>query len=338
MKWTSSHCFAAAPDEEIAALVRAQRRCEVGGARDQHGAVRQAAADDARHRGVIVVGPEVSRYRSTIDGLSIVYELLSDSLVLKQTLSGKRRVLYELKECMDNPDRGTLLVYDVTDIGVLQHWATFKRCSNGTPLFTLFSARGEPSDPFEVFVADLIAAIKRQRVASPRSPETGITPAASRRDGPGFGMQGMRALLRTGEWGDSVFGHGAWSCVCHLWSDRLLLQRTHGAESTSAWMEFRYCNSSPTPVVRARGYWIRRKVMFRHIADGRPYFGLATASDFADAIDFVVARRQAEKWQANPAEPSGDEFQRFVAATIAAIKRTRDNDPGLAQSIRVEPT
>jgi hypothetical protein len=246
-------------------------------------------------------------------------------------------VLYELNQCTDHPDRGHRLVYvnGVVQPGVLQHWATFKRCSNGTPLFTLFSANEEPSDSFNAFVADVIAVVRRERTTLVPSQETGITPAEARRNGAGVDVQDTYPLLRATEWSDSVLGQDAWSCVCQLYSDRLLLQQTIGAESSSEWMEFRYCDPSPRCTVRTCQHWIRREVMFKHVADGRPYFGLRTASAFPDAIDFVVAMRQAEKWKANPAEASADAFECFVGEVITAIKRADGRDPGLAHSIEI---
>lgn len=182
----------------------------------------------------------VNRYESAEGAWTFVYELLADSIVIKQKQFGeRRRLLYELKDCADTPDRGikvnrvpntrlarivACIVLSLTVVGfavpmaaryffgaprpgahhgtellpaaisvlfaeivamafllpllvkkaVPQHWVTFKRRSDGSFLFTIFSAPHQPTRAFEVFVGDVIAAIERQKPDAQPSVETNV--------------------------------------------------------------------------------------------------------------------------------------------------------------------
>jgi hypothetical protein len=191
------------------------------------------------------MGTDLLQYESAELEWTLVYELLADSLIVKQSRVGDRgrergRYLYELKDCHAHPDRalrinvhrypprfwlvtalilvltalscagvgaagiplplphaaeakdyvGIAAVVMVVELVVLavalppllhkrlcQYYVTFNRVSDGAPLFTLVSAPERPTDAFENFVAQVLAAIHRQRGEEP-PPDERITRGA----------------------------------------------------------------------------------------------------------------------------------------------------------------
>jgi hypothetical protein len=87
---------------------------------------------------------------------------------------------------------------------------------------------------------------------------------------------------------------------------------------------------------------VRRRVMFRRVSDGSPYFYITHIADApTDDIELIQFNRRIRAWKTDPTSKPSDEFECFVCDVVASIKRIREedrhDDAGPSTSITATP-